>query len=177
MFLGELRHPPRDHAGAAAHRWRRGAGIRQYALIDTTQRFELLGIDHDRMRGQRHCAAGVTCATAARDNGQAKVYTGLHHVDDLVFGVRRDHHEREFHAPVSRVSRVRHTGEPAEIDVVPARHPPKAPAQPVAQLTIGLELRGESVHSLTGGRMQFQRLCIAVGPQLDLAQPVAHRLD
>ena len=146
-------------------------------MIDTTQRFKFLGVDHDRARVQRHRAAVVTGASAARDDSHTKVNAGLHHVDDLVFAVRRDHHERQFHTPVSCIGRVRDTRESAEIDIVPARHAPEAPAHPVAQLTIGLELRGESVYGLTGCHMQFQRLGVAVGTQFNLAQPVAHRLD
>ena len=69
-------------------------------------------------RRERNRAAGVAGAAAARDDGQAELDAGRDQAGHLVFGVRRQHHERILDAPVGRVGDVRDARQAVELDVV-----------------------------------------------------------
>jgi hypothetical protein len=75
-------------------------------------------------RRQRHGAAGVAGAAAARDDGQAQFEAALDQAGDLFLGVRGQHHERVFDAPVGGVGHVRDARQAVELDVVLLRQRP-----------------------------------------------------
>ena len=71
---------------------------------------ELFGIDHHRVGGQRHGTAGVTGAAPTGNNGETELDTVTDQRADFFFGIRVEHHEGVFDAPVGGVGHVRHTG-------------------------------------------------------------------
>jgi hypothetical protein len=110
-----------DHAGTGADG---GVGIGvagQHQFLDRADVDQLLGVDHRRQVRQRHGAAGVAGAAAARDDGQAELDAVLDQRGDLLLGVRIEDDEGVFDAPVGGVGDVRDAGQPVEGDVVLAR--------------------------------------------------------
>ena len=67
---------------------------------------QFLGIDHHRVGGERHGTAGVTGAASTRNDGEAELDAVTHQRTDFFFGVRVEHHERIFDAPIGGVSHV-----------------------------------------------------------------------
>src|SRR6185436_12650519 len=113
-------------------------------VFDLAETFELLGVDDGGVGVQRHGAAGVTGAAAARDDGEAELDARVDDMHALVFRVRREHYERQLNAPVARVGDVRHARRAIEADVVLARDLAEALDGALAQRLLrrqpGLEL-------------------------------------
>ncbi|MNN20598.1 hypothetical protein D3C81_1338830 [compost metagenome] len=104
--VGRIGDAARHHAGTGEDGRDLVRHARQVGLLDRPQLFQLLGIDHRAHRRQRHSAAGIAGAAPARDDGQAKLEAALDQAGDLFLGVRRQHHERIFDAPVGGVGHV-----------------------------------------------------------------------
>ena len=78
--FGRLHHAPGHHAGAAVDgRHRLGEARAARRCSTAPRRFELLGVDHGGSAVQRHRAAGVAGAAAARNDGQAQLDAARHH--------------------------------------------------------------------------------------------------
>ena len=83
----------------------RHAGQRN--VLDGAQRIEFLGVDYGGEFGQRHRAAGVTGAAAARDDSEAEFDQRAHHGRDFFLGIGREYDEGIFHTPVGGVGDMR----------------------------------------------------------------------
>ena len=90
-------------------------------MLDLGHGFELFGVDNGTLPCERHCATGIPRATSARDDGQTQIDTAFDQASHLDFGVRREHHERVFDAPVGRIRHVGHARQAVELDVVVGR--------------------------------------------------------
>jgi hypothetical protein len=119
--LGGVGHALRDHARLGPDRRHRLGMAGDGDALDLGHRLELLGVDHRALPGQRDGAAGVAGAAPARDDGQAQFDATLDQDRHLGLGVRREHHERVFDAPVGGVRHVRDARHAVELDVVLAR--------------------------------------------------------
>jgi hypothetical protein len=167
--LGEQRRDRRDHAG------QRGQLERRDAL-------ELLGVDDRGKRRERHAAAGVACAAAARDDREAGLDAGADQPRDFVLGVRRQHHERVLDAPVGGVRGVGDARESVEADVVGPGMRFERGARPASQFLDSAERLLEVPDRATGELEQAADLCVAdrvsrIAALLDVAEPVMQGLD
>ena len=90
-------------------------------MLDLGHGFELFGVDDCTLPSERHCAAGVTRATAPRHDGQTQIDTAFDQARHLNFGVRRKHHKRVFDAPVGRIRHMGHARQTVKLDVVVGR--------------------------------------------------------
>ena len=116
-----FRNAIRDHASAGANRRVRRVVPRQNKILNRPEVDQLFGIDHGRMRRQRHGTAGVTRTTATSDDGQPGLDTTAHQMADFFFGIRVQHHEGILNAPVGRIRYVRNAGQTVKSDVVAPR--------------------------------------------------------
>ena len=180
-----LTHARRHHARAGADSgggfFAGGAGIR----LDRAHVEQFFGVDDHRARIQRHGAAGVTCAAAARDDGQPQFDGGAHQRRDFLFRVGIEDDEGIFHAPVGGV---RHMGDArvgVEGDVVAARVPRKGVQRALAQARRFAEKVFKTLHRRL---RRFQQLCDARAAfrlclqkthtaRIDGTQAVMQRLD
>ena len=90
----------------------------QQHVLDLGHRLELLGVDDRALPDERHRAAGVAGAAAARDDRQAELDAGLDQPCHLGLGVGRQHDEGVLDAPVGGVGHVRDARQAVELDVV-----------------------------------------------------------
>jgi hypothetical protein len=88
-FLRRFHDAARDQSGAGAHRRVVPVRTGQAPHLDGAEVDQLFGVDHRRQRIERHGAAGVAGAAAARDDGQAELDAGAHQRRHFLFGVRR----------------------------------------------------------------------------------------
>ncbi len=180
--VGRLFDPPRDGTDLGVERRYRTVHARQRPRLDGVDALELLGVDDGGGRRERHRAAGVSRAAAARDDRQAELDAGAHQPRDLVLRVRREHHEGNLHAPVGRVGSVRDARVRVEADVVGARVATEfTPGPPAQGIGVGERLL-EGRYGPPGGLEQPTdlRIALAVGgvtPAVDLAEPVVQGLD
>jgi hypothetical protein len=116
--LGGVGHALRDDAGFGVDGGHLLRHARQVHPLDLAHRLELLGVDDRALPGQRHRAAGVAGAAAARDDGQAEFDAAGHQGGHLGLAVGREHHEGHLHAPVGGVGDVRDAAQAVELDVV-----------------------------------------------------------
>ena len=176
-LVGTVHDAAGDHAGAGADRRIGPVDSRQHGLLDRAHVDQLLGVDHRRLRRQRHGAAGVAGAAAARNDGQAKLDAAAHQRRDFRLGIRRQHHERVFDAPVGGVGDMRDAGEAVEADVVAARvlaqQLPDLPAQGLGFVEPALE----TGHCRVRGDQQRRHRLVAGAALVDFRQPVAQRAD
>ena len=75
-LLCRFHDAPRDQSGAGAHRGVVPVRAWQALHFDGAEVDQLFGVDHHRQGIQRHGAAGVAGAAAARDDGQAQFDAG-----------------------------------------------------------------------------------------------------
>ena len=153
--LGRIGHALRDHASFAPDGCHRMVNARQADHLDLGHGFELFGVDDRALPRQRHRAAGVASAAATRDDGQAEFDAGLDQSGHLGLGVRRQHHERVFDAPVGGVGDVRHARQAVELDVVPRGHAAQPALAYPAQLG---HFYKSSVKGFDGARCGVQKL-------------------
>ena len=113
--------------------------------LDRAERLELLGVDHRGVLHQRHRAAGVAGAAAARDDREPELDAVAHDRRHLLLVVGRDHDERVLDAPVGGVGDVRDAREAVELDVVAARAAREPAHGPLAEPRRFLELTGEAL--------------------------------
>ncbi len=165
-----------DHAGAGTHGGDLAVHALQAAQLHRAQRVQLLGVDHRAVARQRHGAAGVAGAAAARDDGQPELDAGRDHRADLLLGIRTDDHEGHLDAPVGGVGGVRDARQAAEVDVVGARHPSQAAAHRAAQLTGARKPCLEAPHRRACRVGQPQGELVALGARDDLIQAVVQRV-
>ena len=90
-------------------------------MLDLSHGFEFFGVDDGALPRERHSTTGIARTTAARDDGQAQIDTAFDQARHLDFGVRREHHERVFDAPVGRVRHMGHPRQTVKLDVVVGR--------------------------------------------------------
>ena len=119
--LGRLGDALRDDAGLGPDRRDLAGDAGQRDALDLAHRLELLGVDDGARPGQRHRAAGVAGAAAARDDRQAELDAAGDQAGHLGLGVGREDDERVLDAPVGRVGDVRDAREAVELDVVLGR--------------------------------------------------------
>ena len=167
-LLGRIRNATRHDTGFAENRGRqiflpRGAGIGQRPHLHFAQCFQLLGVDHGRQRRERHRAARVTRAAAARDNRQSELDARAHERRDLVFRIGRQNEKRILDAPVRRVGHVRDAREGIEANVVLARIAHEQAARALAQVDRALELALERLNRRASGLQQLADLAVAIG--------------
>ena len=91
-------------------------------LLNRGKGFQFFGVDHRRHPVQRHRAAGVAGAAAARDDGELERDTCAHQMCDLGFGVGMQHDKRILHAPVGGVGDMRNPRQAVKLDIVAARN-------------------------------------------------------
>ena len=153
--LGGVGHALRHHAGFAEEGGHRFGHAGQPHQLDLAQRFELLGVDDGALPGQRHGAAGVAGAAAARDDGQAEFDAARHQAGHFGFAVGGEHDERVFDTPVGGVGDVRNAAQAVELEVVLGRAAAEHAARGLAQVPHGAELLGEALHGAARGVEQF----------------------
>ncbi|MCY1540177.1 hypothetical protein D9M68_758010 [compost metagenome] len=107
--LGGIGHALRHHAGFGPDRGQRFGVTGHHHELHLGHGFELFGVDHRALPGQRDGAAGVAGAAATRHDGQAEFETASHQLGHLGLGVGGEHHERVFHTPVGRIGHMRDT--------------------------------------------------------------------
>jgi hypothetical protein len=181
--LGRVGHALRDHAGPV-HTVATGRPRPAGDHLDLGHLLELLGVDDRALPGQRHRAAGVAGAAAARDDGQAQL--------DAAGLTRRPSRPRcRASAPrrgTRRASRWRRSrarrGQAVELDVVLGGV--RGPA-PCGCACAGCDLAesGAAKRStasrgqLPAARPPWRRARIGCGcaALLDLAQAVVQRVD
>ena len=71
---------------------------------------QLFGVNHRTLPRQRNRTTGVASTTPTRNNGQAQLNTALYQLRHFLFGIGREHHERQLHTPVGSVG---HMADPA----------------------------------------------------------------
>ena len=158
---------------------------RQRDVLDLGHRLELLGVDDRARPGQRHRAAGVAGAAAARDDGQAELDAARDQAGHLGLGVGREHDERILDAPVGRVGDVRDARQAVELDVVLGGDAARARARcGVRRSPDGAKLRRERcrpprARACSSSPTDGVALGVGAGRAalLDLAQAVVQRLD
>ncbi len=180
--LGSLGHTARHHAGFGKNRRHWIGHFRQRGLLDSTEPFELLGVDHRRERRERDGAARVTRAAAARNDGQPQLDAPAHERRNLDFGIRREHHERKVDAPVGGIGHVRDARERIEAHVVGARVPFEQSTCAFAQLHGASEILRELMHALAGRLQQLADLAVAldvcrIAPPLHFVEAMMQSLD
>ncbi len=190
-FFRRIRHALGYDTGTGMDRRVFAVDARQHRHFDCAQLFQFFRIDHGRQRRQWNRATGVTGTAAARNNRQSELDTALHQAGHFIFGVGRQHHERIFNAPVSRVGHVRHARQAVELDVVFRRIAAEQLVGTLAQ-SVGLaEFFAKIGHCLLCGAQQCfhigattHRLCIAcfrrIGSDaafIDFAQTMVQRID
>ena len=182
VALGEFADTAGDDAGLGEHHGAVDPRARQSDPFDGTQAFELLGIDHGTPRSERHGAAGVSRAAAARDHVEAELDALAHQVRNLLLGVGGEHQKRQLDPPVGGV---RDVGDPrvgVEADIVGARVLEERAPRPLAQCDHFRKVSGEAIHGGAGGRQQLRdfgraALLAGIAALLDFVQPVVQRLD
>ena len=167
-----LGHPLGDRAGPDPHDRHGPIDARDGPQLRAAHRVQLLGVHDGRLGVQRHRAARVARAAAARDDGQPALDAGRDHSRDLLFGIWGHDHERQLHAPVGGIRDVGHARVAVELDVVLAGHPGQAAQGLPAQLLLPAEPGLEPGHGLAGARRELERERVAGGPGHDLVEPV-----
>ncbi len=153
-----------SHAGQVAH-------------LHRAQRLELFGVDDRSLVGERHRAAGVAGAAAARDDGQPQFDQPGHQPGHLGFAVRGQHHEGIFHPPVGGVGDMRDARQAVEPDVVAPGDAGQA-AQDARAQAGGVGKPGlEFAHRALGCSQQLPHQFVALAPHLDLVQAMPQRVD
>ena len=180
--MGGFLHPARHHAGFRVQRRHLAIHARQWPRLDRVDALELLDVDDRGKRRERHGAARVAGAAAARDHREAGFDAGAHQARHLGFGVRRQHHERRLDAPVGRVGGMRHACVGVEADVVVARVRGEGLARAATQGLGAVERCGELVHRGAREPEQPADLDVAgrvawLAPLFDVAQAMVQRLD
>ena len=180
--LGGVGHALRHHAGFAEDGGNRLCQAGQRDPLDLAHRVELLGVDHRALPCQRHSAAGVAGAAAARDDRQAELDAALNQRRHLGLAVGREHDERVLDPPVGGISDVRHTRHAVELDVVLAGHAAENPARALAQLTYVVKVRREALDGLPGSGQQLADVAVAQrvvvrAPLRNFGQAVTQRID
>ena len=177
LRFGAFRDLQGDDTGLGAYRGYRFGDTFEFAQFDGTECIELLGVDDRGVLVERHGAAGVAGAAAARDNGESKVDAGRDHVAHLGLAVRGDDDQRKLHAPVGGIGDMRDPRQPAEIDIVTVRDARQTLTHRAALLLLarksGLELgdrRARARHQLQGQR-------VVVGARLDLGEAMVQGAD
>ncbi|OIQ69148.1 hypothetical protein GALL_492520 [mine drainage metagenome] len=161
---------------------------RQIDPFHRAQVFELLGVDHRAVPHQRHRAAGVAGAAAARHDGQAQRDAGLHQRRHLGLDVRAEHDEGNLHAPVGGVGHVRDARQAVETDVVASRVAGELAQRAPAQGGDFVEPGGEGGHGRARAFQQLHHQGVAragvrilrvgaVPALVDLVQAVPQRVD
>ena len=117
----------------------------QHQFLDRADVDQLFGIDHRRIRRQRHRAAGVAGAAAARDDGQAGFDAAAHQMADFFLAIWREDDEGVFDAPVGRIGDVRDTGQAVKGDVVATRVFAEDLKYLAAQVVSPFEMLGKAV--------------------------------
>jgi hypothetical protein len=138
---------------------------------------QLLGVDHRRARVQRHGAAGVAGAAAARDDGQAQGDAVAHQRRHFGLGIGRQHDEGIFDAPVGGVGHMRDAGQAVEADVVAAGVAGQGLERPGAHGAGVVEPALEVAHRVLGRRQEARHALVSVAPLVDFAQAMAQGLD
>ena len=133
---------------------------------------------------ERHRAAGVARAAAARNDGEPELDAPAHQARHLGFRVRMEHDERIFDAPVGGVGDVRYARQAVEGDVVAVRMRAKvraaragaAPRSRETRPRTRRRRRARASSSVADLGVEFD---VGVGTPalLDLAQTVAQRVD
>ena len=124
-------------------------------VISTAPRCDqFFGVDDRRHRRERNRAAGVAGAAAARDDGQSQFDAALDQAGHFIFGVRREHDEGIFDAPVGGVGHVRDALDAVEADVVLVRVAAQHLGGALAQVVGGAELLAEVGHRACRPRLQ-----------------------
>ena len=150
---------------------------RQVQHFHRAHRLELLGVDDGCLVGERHGAAGISGAAATRDDGQSQLDQASHQTRHLDFGIRRQHDEGVFNAPVGGVGDMRDARQAVEGEVVLAGHPGQAAQDARAQAGGAVEPGLEFAHCAAGRLQQLTHQFVALAPHLDLVQAVPQRLD
>ncbi len=155
----------------------RRAQAGQNQMFDRGKSFEFFGVDYRRKFIQRYRAAGVAGAAAARDDGELQFDTGAHQRGDFFLGVRMQHHERIFHAPVGRVRDVGNARQTVELDIVAAGDAAQFAQHAFAQLQGLLEFVSELIDRSTGQFQQALYDFIVLAARIDRIQAVMQRTD
>ena len=111
-------HPPRYHARAAMDNRMFAVQARQFDKFHAAMLVQLFRIDDCAHRIQRHGAAGITRAAAARDNRQIQFNQRAHQGRDFRFRVGIDDDKRIFDAPVGRIGNMRYPRQPVKHNIV-----------------------------------------------------------
>ncbi len=181
--IGCIGHALRDDASLAEDSGHRLRHARQRHHLDLAHRFQLFGIDDGALPRQRHRAAGVAGATAARDDRQFQLDAAGDQRRHLGLRVRRQHDKRHLDAPVRSVGDMRNAAQAVELDVVLGRRAAEHAARGFAQIPHRAEMRGKSFDRSTRRSEQLadQRIALRIGlrraPFFDLVQPVVQRID
>lgn len=150
--FGGLGDPLGDDAGLGKHAGRPVCHAGQRDRLDRSQHVELLGVDDRRPGRHRDHASGISGTAAARNNCQSQFDTGTYQARNLVLGIRGQHHERQFDAPVGRIGHVRYARKGVESDVVGARQagelPPRAFAHNREHIEVSFESRYRFMRAL-----------------------------
>ena len=146
-------------------------------MFNCRERLEFFGIDHRGEFIERHGAAGVAGAAAARDDGELQFDTGAHQRGDFFLGIGMQHHERIFHAPVGCVRDVGDARQSVELDVVAAGDAAQIAQCTFAQLQGLFEFFSELIDRSPGQFQQAFHLLIVLAAFIDGIQPVAQRAD
>jgi hypothetical protein len=181
--LGGVGHALGDDAGFGPDGGHGVVEAGQRNQLDLGHGLELLGVDDHALPGERDRAAGVAGAAAARDDGEAQLDAALDEQGHLGLGVRAQHHEGIFDAPVGGVGDVRDAREAVELDVVLGRE--------AAQYARGLAAQGR--HVAKGGvegrdgladkarefahELVARQVAVGGAALLDFGQAVPERID
>ena len=176
-LVGAVHDAARDDADAGADRRVGMIDARQHLLFDRAHVEQLFGVDHRRLGRQRHGAAGVAGAAAARDDGQAEFDQAAYQRRDLGFAVGIEHDEGILDAPVGGVGDMRDAGEAVEGDVVATRVAAQELLDLLAQRLGFVEPAFEVGDGLMGGDQQLGDGVVTRTAFLDFGQPVAQRAD
>jgi hypothetical protein len=179
-----VHHAAGDHTRACFDRRGLRCVIRKDARLDFGEALQFFSVDHRRARIEGNRATGVAGAAAARNDREPQVDAAFDEAAHFLFGVGVDHDERILDAPVGGVGDVRHAREAVERDVALVGVDRERATRALAQVLGLVESRGEAIDRGGGGGDQAGHLLVAlrIGARrraafLDLADPVAHRID
>jgi len=160
--LGGFHHALGHHPGAAVDRRHLEVESRQMLHFDFAEGFELFGVDHRGLGGQRDRTTGIAGAAAARDDGESELDQAGDQRGHFGFAVGGQHDEGVFHPPVGGVGDVRDPCQAVEGDVVAAGDMAETAQDGLAQAGRLAEPGLEVAHRVGRRRQQLAHQFVAL---------------
>ena len=172
--IGGFFHAPRDHARAAMNHRPAAFETGQLDIFHAIVFIELFGVDHRAHGIERHGAAGVAGAAAARDDGELQINQRAHQGRHFGFGVGVDHHKGIFHAPVGGVGDMRHARQAVKHNIVFFGDFAQTLENLLAAGFGFVKAVVKARHRRFSGLHEQSHLFVVVAPFVDFAQTVTH---